>query len=296
MSHALSRTNAARRRQRQGGNAIVETIVALLALSPFLVGIPLLGKQLDIKHKTYDAARYSIWERAVWRSDGTSNRKSAEDIALEARDRAIGDPRVGLLAVHDLRTQGITENRFWLDHARERLIDYERDQAAIDADLDERRTPVAVGYLLTPGLAHGDGPLSAAAELLRVEDLDLNRRAFASVVLSIGVRPVLSQLADTPRRLDTPAASSTDVAPLVLRAGGALLSDTWSAHDEEDFRRRVDYVTTNELLESLELPARPIGAMALGKGRLLYGEGQYAWAPELRPRSDALPAAYVGRR
>jgi hypothetical protein len=58
----------------------------------------------------------------------------------------------------------------------------------------------------------------------------------------------------------------------------------------------VDYVTTDELLESLELPARPIGAMALGKGRLLYGEGQYAWEPELRPSSNTLPAAYITRR
>lgn len=296
MSHAISRRCNGAGPQRQGGNAIAETLVALLALFPFLVGIPLLGKQLDIKHKTYDAARYSIWERAVWRSEGTSNRKSEEDIALEARDRAIGDPRVGLLAVHDLRAQGITENRFWLDHARERLIDYERNAAAIDADFDERRTPVEVGYWLTAGLAHGDGPLSAAAELLRVDDLDLNRRAFANVALSIGVRPVLTQLADRPRSLGARDAASSNAAPIVLRASAALLSDTWSATDEEDFRRRVDYVTTDELLESLELPARPIGAMALGKGRLLYGEGQYAWEPELRPSSDTLPAAYVRRR
>lgn len=296
MSHVTSRTMTFARLHGHGGNATVETLVALLALSPFLVGIPLLGKQLDIKHKTYDAARYSVWERAVWRSDGTSNRKSEADITLEARDRAIGDPRVGLLAAHDLRTQGITENRLWLDHTRERLVDYERNEAAIDLDFHERRTPVEVGYLLAPGLTHGDGPLAAAAELLRVNDLDLNRRAFANVSLALGIRPVLTELADTPRTLGTPGPANTAAAAIVLRASGAVLSDTWSAHDEEDFRRRVDHVTTDELLESLELPARPIGAMALGKGRLLYGEGQYAWEPELRPSSNTLPAAYITRR
>lgn len=296
MSYALSRTVAFARMRRQGGNATVETLVALLALSPLLVGIPLLGKQLDIKHKAYDAARYSVWERSIWRSNGTSNRKSEEDITLEARDRAIGDPRVGLLAVGDLRTQGVTENRFWLDHTRERLVDYERNDAAIDVDFDERRTPVEVGYLLVPGLANGDGALAAAADLLRVDDLGLNRRAFANVALALGVRPVLSELADTPRTLGTPEPANTAARPIVLRASAAVLSDTWSAHGEEDFRRRVDYVTTDELLESLELPARPIGAMALGKGRLLYGEGQYAWEPELRPSSNTLPAAYITRR
>jgi hypothetical protein len=296
MSQAISRTMTSARMQRPAGNATVETLVALLALSPFLVGIPLLGKQLDIKHKTYDAARYSVWERSVWRSDGTSNRKSDEDITLEARDRAIGDPRVGLLAVHDLRTQGITENRLWLDHSRERLVDYERNEAAIDVDFDERRTPVQVGDLFAPGLAHGDGALGAAAELLRVDDLDLNRRAFANVSLALGVRPVLSEFADARRTLGARAPANTAAAATVLRASGAVLSDTWSAHDEEDFRRRVDYVTTDELLESLELPARPIGSMAMGKGRLLYGEGQYAWERELRPSSNTLPAAYITRR
>lgn len=281
---------------RHRGHAIAETLVALLALSPFLIGIPLLGKQLDIKHKSYDAARYAAWERSVWRSDGSSNRKSNEDITLETRDRAIGDPSVGLIAADRLRTEGVTENRFWLDRHRERLIDYERNAAALAAIYDEHAAPVNVGYLLAPALAHGDESLAAAAELLRVEDLDLNRRAFASVELSIGVRPLLSELADRPRALgnrDEPIATAN---PIVLRSSGALLSDTWSASDENDFRRRVDFVTTDELLEYLELPARPIGSMARGKGELLYGEGQYAWKPQLQPSSATLPQAYITRR
>lgn len=280
----------------QRGNAIAETLIALLALSPLLIGIPLLGKQLDIKHKSYDAARYAVWERTVWRSDGTSNRKGEEDITLEARDRAIGDPRVGLVDVQSLRAEGISENRLWLDQRRERLIDYERNGAALDADYDERTVPVAVGYTIAPAVAHGDGVLAAAAELLRVDDLDLNRGAFTNVALSIGVRPVLHTLAARAPSLGRREEPTASPAPLVLRASGALLSDTWSAVDENDFRRRVDYATTNELLEYLELPARPIGANALGKGRLLYGEGQYAWEPELRPSSATLPQAYITRR
>ena len=50
------------------GNAMAEVLVALLGLSPLIAGIPLLGKQLDIKQKGYDCARYIAWERTVWRS------------------------------------------------------------------------------------------------------------------------------------------------------------------------------------------------------------------------------------
>jgi hypothetical protein len=35
---------------------------------------------------------------------------------------------------------------------------------------------------------------------------------------------------------------------------------------------------------------------ARGKGEPLYGEGQYGWDPDLRPRSTTLPAAYIDRR
>jgi hypothetical protein len=279
-----------------GGNAIAETLVALLALAPFLVGIPLLGKQLDIKHKSYDAARYSIWEHTVWRSEGTSNRKSEEEISLEARDRALGDARSGLLPLDELRAQGITENTLWRDQTRARLLDYERNQAAIAIDHDERQAPVEVGYFFVPGVAHGEGAIAAAASILRVDDLDLNPRAFAAVDLEIGVRPVLSSFATEPRSLAHRDASTSRLSPILQRAAGAVLSDTWSSVDERAFRRRVDDVTVNELVELLELPARAIGMQALGKGRALFGEGQFAWEPELQPNSSTLPAEYIRER
>lgn len=281
------------RQPRLRGSATTETLVALLALTPFLAGIPLLGKQLDIKHKTYDAARYAVWERTVWRSDGASNRKGEQDIALETRDRALGDPHSGILAVSVLRSEGITENALWRDRTNKRLLDYEHDRAAMSIDIDERGAPVDVGYRFVPALAYGDGYIAAAANVLQVDDLDLNRRAFATASLEIGVRPVLAQMAEASRTLGTRDMPEPTSQRLLYRAGGAVLSETWSAGSENDFRRRVDDVTTNELLEMLEAPARPIGMQALGKGRPLYGEGQFAWDPDLQPSSSTLPAAYI---
>ena len=59
--------------------------------------------------------------------------------------------------------------------------------------------------------------------------------------------------------------------------------------------KRVDDLTTNELIEALELPGQPIAMQAIGKGKPLYGEGQFATEPDLLPRSTVLPSAYIAR-
>jgi len=285
----------------QHGNAMTETIVALLAVSPFLAGVPLLGKQLDIKQKTFDAARYSVWERTVWRSDGSSNRKSEDDITLEARDRTLGSPLAGVVDVASLRTQGITENALWRDQQRRRLLDYDDPHydekgAPIDIGYDERPTPVEVGVLLVPGIAYGDGLPGDVQRLLKLDSLNLTRRAFATSTIAVGVRPVLGQIADRKVSLGVREETEGNRSQIVQRAGGAILSDTWASQDESALQHRVDDVTVNELVEAFELPGKPIGLQALGKGNPLYGEGQYGWEPDLRPSSATLPAAYIEHR
>ena len=92
----------------------------------------------------------------------------------------------------------------------------------------------------------------------------------------------------------TPDESSEQ--PLVQHAGGAILSDTWSSRDEAEFGQRVDRLTMDEFVETIEAPSQILALNALGKGQPLYGEGQFAWDPDLRPRSTTLPRAYVERR
>jgi hypothetical protein len=265
-------------RSTSRGNAMIETIVASLALSPFLVGMALLGKQLDVKHKSYDALRYSVWERTVWSNRG-SNAKSETEITLEALDRSFGHPHAGISSPEALRADGISENSFWRDGRRSLL------RGSPGAAISEDAPPIETGYLWLPGLAHGDGPLAVVAQALRMDDLNLNRRAFATATIDASFRPVLAQL----------AAPNTDRAPLTQRASGAVLSETWSSRDEAEFGRKVDNVTADELIETLELPGRPLSMQSLGKGGPLYGEGQYGWDPDLRPRSNTLPSAYIHR-
>lgn len=260
------------------GNAMVETLIALLALSPFITGMVLMGKQLDVKQKIYEAARYAVWERTVWRSSGTSNTKRDEDISLEARDRILGDSRAPITSTADLSAVGITENPLWRNRQGQRLIEYHDTGAAFAVDSSESAAPVQTGYVFISGIAHGDGVLGEVADALQLSNLKLDRRSFVQSAVSVGLMPLWS-----------------DSDKVTQRATGALLSDTWSAPDENALRRRVDDLTTDELLGDLELPGRPLGMQAPGKGKGLYGEGQFGWSPDLRPRSNTLPVAYIGR-
>lgn len=257
------------------GNALAETIVALVALLPFLGGIVLLGKQLDVKHKSFDALRYSVWERTVWSADA----KSDADIAMEALDRSFGDPTTGVMSVDSLRSGGVSRNPLW-QHRRQFLLT-SPSSSAIASQLSDGAAPVEPGYVLMPGLAYGAGPVGIAAAALQMDDLGLNRNAFARASIEANIRALLDD---------------GDGRPLTQRATGAVLSDTWSPRDENELGRRVDRITANELVEALELPGRVIALQALSKGGPLYGEGQYGWDPELRPRSSALPSAYVVER
>jgi hypothetical protein len=279
----------------QRGTAITEVIVGLLALSPFLIGIPLLGKQLDVKHKSMDAARYSVWERTVWRSSG-ANRKEATDITLEARDRVLGDARARIVPTETLRTAGITENVLWRDAANQRLLAYQGDTQPVGIDQRNAREPVEIGYLFVPAFTYGGGIIGTAASVLQVNELGMDARTFASAEVNVSMRSVLSARAQAPVSLTREDPNEGAQQPLVQHAGGAILSDTWSSRDENEFGRRVDELTIDEMVETIELPSQALALAAAGRGEPLFGEGQYAWDPDLRPRSATLPRAYVEQR
>lgn len=266
----------------------------MLGLAPFLIGIPLLGKQLDLKHKSMDATRYAVWERTVWRNSG-GNRKDQSDIALEARDRTLGDPRAGIVATDALLRDGVTENRLWRDSANRRLLAYASATQPIRIDQQSTREPVDVGYMFVPAMTYGGGMMNVAGAVMQVRELGMDPRSFARADARVALRPLLQSRARTAVSLRREDLLAADEPVLEQRAAGAILSDSWSSRDEAEFGRRVDELTINEFVQNVELPSRILALNALGKGEPLFGEGQYAWDANLRPSSAALPSAYVER-
>ena len=71
----------------QRGQAMVETLVASLAIVPFFVVIPYMGKLLDIKYVVGSSARYAVSEKYVY-----LDRKSDTKIFREAQLRVQSEP------------------------------------------------------------------------------------------------------------------------------------------------------------------------------------------------------------
>jgi hypothetical protein len=269
------------------GNAILEVTASLLVLVPLVVGIPLLGKQFDVNHKTLDAARYAIWERTVRTYDSPDQDIQALDLAI--RDRILGDATAGLLPAKILRTTGVSQNPLWRDSTHALLIDRDSSRANTLQQWSCLPTPIDVGEVLVPTISHGDSVAPRVANDLGIRGLQLPDRTFARASIAIGLRKLFRGRPNDSQQSDDGKAAD----PLVQRASAAILSDTWSAIDETTFAHRVDRLVADEFVDTLEQPGRPIAMQAPAKGRPLYGEGQFAFPIDLRPVSSVLPSAYV---
>ena len=106
--------------RKQAGQAMTEfSIAATFVLIPLFLMIPLLGKFLDMKASTIQAARYAAWERTVWTnsSDWTSHADSLtkDDSVLktELTKRFFSDNCPDFSKTNC----GTAENKqFWKDH------------------------------------------------------------------------------------------------------------------------------------------------------------------------------------
>ena len=52
--------------RKQTGAALVESFFICGVLTIFLIGIPMLGKSIDLKQTTIQASRYAAWEKTVY--------------------------------------------------------------------------------------------------------------------------------------------------------------------------------------------------------------------------------------
>ena len=110
--------------RKQAGQAMTEfSIAATFVLIPLFLMIPLLGKFLDMKASTIQAARYAAWERTVWtNSSGWTEHANAQsltkdDSALqtELTKRFFSD---NCQDFSEPSCGGGGNKQFWKDHTR----------------------------------------------------------------------------------------------------------------------------------------------------------------------------------
>jgi len=281
------------------GQALTETLVAFLVLVPVFMLIPYLGKNLDVKHKTEDGARYALWERTVFSDPGASwesqeNQKSDTRLQNEIRARFLGETRAPIVA----QAGTPDPNPLWEDHAGGDLVDL-RD---FDAGIDESREPFPYGLrgstllgkpasLSLFGSLAQDG-LPLLNQLGGISDflggaldftLGLNTDGFVNsrVALSVVDLPVFTRVGAT---LDIDVATDRRN----IAAQGALLTDAWVPGSESNYRERLDGLVIDEIVSFLVAP----GTFTFGFFPVFI-EGLDGQNPTLETESNVLPERYV---
>lgn len=268
----------------QRGQATTETLISMLALVPILVLTPYLGKYLDVKFKTAEAARYASWERSIASDAGASwgsdeNSKTDQRIALEARHRVLGDHRAPITT----QIAGTaSENPLWRDHVGDDLVSFSRfNQSASVAESD----PSPLRGVSVDLIASGDSV--AGIDI----GLGLNKENKAAA----GFGLELASLPDFDRRgaaidLEVTALDDQATTTQPLAQSASLFTDSWAAGSEDNFADRIDGLVVDEVLSLAVLP----GTLTFGNTRL-FREGADGADPELKSESGVVPFRYHDR-
>lgn len=214
-------------RGRQRGQALAEfTIAAAFVLIPLFLMIPLLGKFMDMKATTIQAARYAAWERTVWygNSDWADGQKSNAQIQSEVQQRFFADSATTPLRSTDQTLTGAVAARpLWYDHAGASM-------------LSTYSAGVGPGTQ-TPGTM--DGFLSGAQKIVNTIDSVLGTK-FKLDMQSQYTSTVSLDAANTPAiRLATGADKSGFTAPnFVMKQ--VLVTNGWSANGPDFVKKQTE--------------------------------------------------------
>ncbi len=257
--------------KEQDGQAMTEfSITAMFLLVPLFLIIPLVGKYIDIRHSTVQTARTMAWERTVWfeqqnwpRDAGRAQYRSENDIEQVAINRNLANTEVAFLS-SDWRTTIDTNvlNLHWRDHGNNPLLSAESSRAGIDLQSQKRTSQVASSYYILDGIQQvedginavidrGESVMNSTAGVLglslpNVGDVDIfskfNNEAYYTPEARIPVNNI-SNLARFGGSI-SPLANIN----LVMQGNAALITDGWSARNNEQFIAwSEDFLPTNQL-------------------------------------------------
>jgi len=86
------------KRQQKGQSLAGFLVVAVFVLVPTFIGLTYLAKTGELRHRSYEAARYSAWEKTAWPDNGGSHAKSADRVIDSKNDgKSAGSTAAGRL-------------------------------------------------------------------------------------------------------------------------------------------------------------------------------------------------------
>jgi len=296
--------------KKQTGSSAVEIFISMLVFVPFFIAIPLLGKYSDIRHKTLEASRYSVWERTVhaqsnnaWRDgDGEFSEafKTPEQIYLEADRRFFGNQKVGMHQASSQSDQ--TVSHFWKNRKGESLLKgvganstakLSGSMAHLDmSDQIDLLSSIGGGvagveFIANRGLSQYIGGIGnvnidlgavvGGCDIPGVNlgsGLDLGRRGFATSNISVPVTDFMQR-------------TQGEQKDMVYQENAAILSNSWAAPTDRKYQERIDNLTPNQFVNCLT------GAGDFFYGlpvlNILYGEVRDSYRSDIGSPSDVLP-------
>ena len=252
--------------RRGSGQALVEFLIAAtLVLIPLFLTVPLLGKYMDLKATSIQAARYAAWERTVWfgHADWAAAEKTDLMIQREIQQRFFSDTATVKLQSTDGNATGwggTGPKPLWRDRAgNPMLVAYDSN---VTQGVAKDDTPGLINDILDPvvsAISFVGGILGAAFVL------DMDSQYTASVnVQTVQTRPIKQVLHTT---ADTGA-----VTPLFSEKN-VLIANGWSANGAAHVKKQTEGLTPTSFLQR-----SPISDVLTVIQYLAY-----VFAPELNP-------------
>ena len=254
-------------RSRSAGQAMTELLIAAtFVLVPLFLLIPLLGKYIDIRHATVQAARYEAWEYTVWfngagggqkddRPDGYSNSlpmKTVDQTERESMRRFFSDTSLPLNADDKLGWTSVNRNPLWTDHRGQPLWD-----GSLDPDTTTQRnepTPDLTGGVMSTIIGIIDTIFEALASALSLigdvgfTAIDKDGYSISSVAAVVKVPDGLIDFANmTQGGVDT----SVTHFNLTFRSQAAVLTDSWNAGGLEHTTNQAGGLVPTKILDAL---------------------------------------------
>ena len=227
-------------------------IVAAAFLVPLFLLIPLLGKQIDMKHHAIQAARYQAWEYTVWYTE--NNRlpegfdvdnvrqpvKDTNTTQAEARRRFFSRNTLPIEAGDRQGWDDEDRNPLWRSHTGSRLYNNDAGpDSSFQANLD---TPDATGGIFNGILDALDTVFELMADIASFLNIDvgftaINTEGLFKTTMDVQTNEVKGFMADEPL---FPATN--------IKTQAAVLGEGWNAGGRAHAEHQVGGIVPTKVL------------------------------------------------